>query len=991
MRQGLSVTEIVRRSVMVLMCALLSSGAWAQQTASGIAGTVRDTSGAVLPGVTVEAASPALIEKVRTVITNGEGRYNIVDLRPGTYVVTFTITGFSTVKREGIELTAGFTAAVNADLQIGAVAETITVSGATPLVDTQNMRKQTVMSKDLLDTLPSSTKNLNNVATITPGFASSLAQDVVGGYTTQVGGGAYHGKGGSNVTFDGMGIQHSAGNMGYTPNTALTEEVTLSTSGISAESNADGPVANMVPREGGNTFKGNTSGLFSGNKLQMSNLTDELRNKGLTTVNEVVRVWDFTFSVGGPIRQDKVWFFASFREWGSERQGAGKFWNLTQGTMFYNPDPARPATGYEWYESKAARITWQASPRNKLNFLVDRQRNCNCHGNVAATTSVNPPESTLGYHFDPDALYQVTWNSPRTSKLLLEAGAGAAWQSWPAEMQPGVTANDISITEQSTGMTYNASPTYNAIQDVPRFTQRFSMSYVTGSHNFKTGFQLEESIQNLSTEANGNVNYRFSDRVPNLITQYATPYLRKNRNRDLGIYFQDQWAINRLTLNYGLRYDYFYGYVPPQHVDATPNGWIPARDFAEVKSTPSWKDLNPRGGAVFDLTGDGKTALKVTVGRYVAKTTTAITQSNNPITTSVNSVTRIWNDKFFGPGDPRTGNYIPDCDLGNLNANNECLAVSNQNFGGLNITTLYDDDVLRGFGVRGYNWDFTTELQREITSRVSVSGGYYRNWYGNFTVTKNTLTTPADYSPYCVTAPTDPRLPQGGGYQICSLADVSLAQFGRVFSQVRQASVYGDQKQINDFFGATINARFSSGARISGGVDLGRTVTDNCFIVDSSQDLLNCHNVKNYGANAQVKFNGNIPLPANFLVSGVFQNLPGSTITASWAAPNAEIAPTLGRNLAACRGAAVCNGTATVPLVASNVLFNPRVSRLDLRLGKRLDVSQTKRLQLNFDVFNVLNGSYVLGQNNTFSTTTWQKPTQTMDGLMVQFSANLSF
>src|SRR5947208_12509896 len=204
--------ECIRRNVVGLGLAaltglLLPLSAGAQQ-ASGIAGEVKDTSGAVFPGVTVEAASPVLIEKVRTVVTNGEGRYNIVDLRPGTYVVTFGLTGFSTVRREGIELTAGFTAAVNADLQVGAVAETITVSGATPLVDTQNMRKQTVMSKDLLDALPTSTKNLNNVATITPGFASSLAQDVVGGYTTQVGGGAYHGKSGSNVTFDGMGIQH---------------------------------------------------------------------------------------------------------------------------------------------------------------------------------------------------------------------------------------------------------------------------------------------------------------------------------------------------------------------------------------------------------------------------------------------------------------------------------------------------------------------------------------------------------------------------------------------------------------------------------------------------------------------------------------------------------------------------------------------------------------------------------------------------------------
>src|ERR671921_272895 len=123
---------------------------------SAISGLVRDTSGAVLPGVTVEAASPVLIEKVRVVVTNDEGRYNIVDLRPGTYVVTFTLTGYSTAKRDGIELTAGFTATVNGDLQVGAIEETITGSGATPLVDTQNVRKQTVMSTGLLESLPMS-------------------------------------------------------------------------------------------------------------------------------------------------------------------------------------------------------------------------------------------------------------------------------------------------------------------------------------------------------------------------------------------------------------------------------------------------------------------------------------------------------------------------------------------------------------------------------------------------------------------------------------------------------------------------------------------------------------------------------------------------------------------------------------------------------------------------------------------------------------------
>lgn len=981
MRTRVSLIALAWSLVIVITGVVLPSAALAQQTASGIAGIARDTSGAVLPGVTVEAASPALIEKVRTVVTNAEGRYNIVDLRPGTYVVTFTLTGFNTFRREGIELAAGFTANVNGELQVGALEETITVSGATPLVDTQNVRKQTVMSTELLDTLPLSTKNVNTVATITPGFNTTLNAEVVGGYTTQVGGGPYHGKSGSNITFDGMGIQHASGNMGYTPNTALSEEVTLSTSGISAESNADGVVANMVPKEGGNNFRGQASGLFSGSKLQMSNLTDDLRARGLTTTNEVVRVWDATFTLGGPIKRDKIWFLGLFREWGTEGQGAGKFWNLTQGTMFYTPDPDRPATGTEWYESKAVRITWQATAKDKFNFLMDRQRNCNCHGNVR-TTSVNPPESTLGYHFDPDALYQATWSSPRTSRLLLEAGAGAALQSWPAEMQPGVTPDHISITEQSTGMTYNAATSYNAIQDVPRFTQRFSMSYVTGSHSFKTGIQLEQSIQNLSQEVNHDVNYRFNNTIPNQITQYATPWLRKNRNRDLALYAQDQWAIGRLTLNYGLRFDYFYGWIPAQHVDATPNGWVPARDFAEVKATPSWTDLDPRGGAVYDLFGDGRTALKVTLGRYVAKTTTAITQNNNPITTSINSVTRVWTDA--------DRDYIPDCDLANRAANGECAAMSNQNFGGLNITTIYDDNVLRGFGVRGYNWDFTTELQHQIAEGLSVSGGYYRNWFGNFTVNKNTMTTPSDYTSYCVTAPLDPRLPGGGGYRICDLADVSVEKFGQVFTRISQSSLYGEQKQINDFFAFTMNARFGARARLAGGLDLGRSMTDSCFIFDSAQDLLNCHNVKGYGSNAQVKFNGNIWLPGDLLLSGLIQNLPGSTITASWAAPNAVVAPELGRNLAACGARTPCTSNATIPLVASNVLFNPRVTRLDLRIAKRFQVAPSKQLQANLDIFNVMNGSYVLGQNNTFGET-WQRPTQTMDGRMFQLSANLTF
>jgi hypothetical protein len=330
------------------MCVLLLPGRASAQatTASGIAGVVRDGSGAVLPGVTVEAASPALIEKVKVAVTDNEGRYNIIDLRTGTYSVTFTLPGFSVFVRDGIVLTAGFTAQVNAEMRVGAVEETITVTGESPLIDTQTARSQVVVSSDLLNALPSSVKNLNNLVALTPGYRGNEGFDVTGGYTGQVGA-TYHGKGGTKVTFDGMSIQHSYGNQGYNQNQEVVQETVLSTSGITAESNADGVQINLVPKEGGNIFAGSAFGLYSGSSLQSNNLSDELRGFGLLSATSVNYVFDAGASLGGPIMKDKMWFYGSYRQWGNERGAAGKYYNATQGTFFYTPDLSRPAFGHE--------------------------------------------------------------------------------------------------------------------------------------------------------------------------------------------------------------------------------------------------------------------------------------------------------------------------------------------------------------------------------------------------------------------------------------------------------------------------------------------------------------------------------------------------------------------------------------------------------------------------------------------------------------------
>jgi hypothetical protein len=964
----------------VALAVLLSAPPASAQQASGIAGVVKDVSGGVLPGVTVEASSPALIEKTRTVLSDNDGRYNIVGLVPGTYAVSFTLPGFSTQVRDGIELTAGFTAAVNADLQVGTLEDTITVSGVSPLVDTQNVRKQTVVSAELLDVLPTSTKSQNLVITLTPGLTGM--SDVSGSYSVQLGG-SFHGKSGTKVQVDGMSIQNmqSNGATGYQLNAGTVAEIAVQTSGISAESTADGIVVNVIPKEGGNLFSGSLLGMYTNDSFGSSNLTDDLRQRGLSTTSQILEVYDYQFTLGGPVMKDRLWFFTSLRKWGNGVQDAGSFYNKTQGTPFYTPDLARPAQRFQWWKSGAVRLTWQASPRNKFAAFGDLQDACNC----GSTTGVGiPPEAITYFHFRPQHLYQITWNSPVTNRLLLEAGTTWMVSHSPRWLPPGVTMDTVSITDQALGFAYNAMATYAFRGYTHRNSQRVSASYVTGSHAFKAGFQIEEGFRYAYTGVTGgNVNYRFNNRVPNQITQYATPYDTLDKMKaDLGIYAQDQWAIGRFTLNLGLRYEYFNGYVPAQQVPATPSGWIPERKFDKVEGIPLWHDLSPRVGAAYDLFGNGSTAIKFSLGRYVAKYGVDLTGANNPIQTSVNSVTRTWTDS--------NGNYVPDCNLSNFDTNGECGAVSNTNFGKAAITTRYSDDVIRGFGNRPYNWDMSTEVQRQLSPAVAVTAGYYRNWFANQQVTDNTLIAPSDHSPYCVTAPMDSRLPGGGGYQVCGLYDISLAKFGQQSSLVSQASNFGEQTQLNEFVGLSVTTRFASGVRFGGGIDTGRSVTDNCFAVDSPQQLLNCHVVQPFGGQTQVKLNGSYPLPAGFAVSGVYQNVSGPQITAAYAASNAEIAPTLGRNLSACGTRTPCTATATVPLIAPGTMREPRVTRLDMRITKLFDLSPRIRLQGNLDIYNALNSSSILTIGTAYGSR-WRQPTAIVDPRILQFSAQLTF
>ncbi len=976
--------------------------------AQGISGSVTDNTGGILPGVTVTAASPALIEGERIAITDGQGLYSIVDLRPGVYTVTFSLPGFSTVIREGIELTTGFTANVDSAMSVGGIEETITVTGVAPVVDVQNVRRQTAVTDEVLSTLPMSTKHVNNLVTLTPGF-TGLA-DVGGRYSSQVGG-EYHGKAGTKVAMDGMGIENSFGNSSYQINSAAVQEMVLQTTGVSADTNADGAVVNVIPKEGGNTFSGVAAGFFANDSMERQNLTPQLMDAGLTTSNSTLKLWDQSLSLGGPVVRDRLWFFVAARSWGFSRKHAGVYWNQstapgappTGQPRYLTPPGAerkvvnfipwvdRPDDRYsgrlEWYDSYLSRLTWQAAENHKINFTYDEQRACNC----GSTSAASMQEYAPGYRFDPNRLMQFTWTSTQTSRLLLEAGGTIAISQWNSFLMPGVEADHMYILDQGLGIRYgNYAWLRGDPNNTDRYSQRFSASYVTGSHNFKAGIQTEQLVDNVYLVRGGNnVDYRFRNGVPNRITQWAMPYLQRDRARDLGIYAQDQWTIDRWTINMGVRIDHLYGFSPAQMQPDDPNPvnpwgdfprvnpWLPSRTFEAREGTPNWWDINPRVGVAYDLFGDGRTALKFSLGRYVAKIGTEITNANNPIVRSVNSTNRSWNDA--------NGNYVPDCDLGNFAANGECGAIDNDNFGKSNPNAVqWDPDVLTG--LRDSNWDLSAEVQQELAPGLSVTVGYYFNngGYSQENNSKNRRTDnlavgPGDYTEYCIMVPQDSRLP-AAGQQLCGLYDINPDKFGRVDNIITRTDLFGSDIRRNHFFNATFDGRLANGIQFGGGIDTGTSIDDQCFVIDSPQDNLYCREVTPFSAQTQVKFFGSVPMPGDFFVSFAYQNLSGPDYDANQLIFSGDTIG-LGRPLSA--------GFAVVPLVEPQTLFGNRISRLDFRASKVINYGRF-RFQINFDAYNLMNTSDIRTINSTYGSR-WGNPNSIIDPMLMQIGGQIDF
>jgi outer membrane receptor protein involved in Fe transport len=968
----------VRGGLAGLALFVAQSGIASAQTGS-IAGSVRDATGAVLPGVTVEARSPALIEGLRSASTDGQGLYKITDLRPGLYTVTFVLTGFSTVVREGLELSAGFTATVNAEMRLGSVAETITVSGQSPLVDVQNVVQQRVMTRDIIDTLPTG-KSFQSYAVLIPGVMVAGAGSALNGQ--DVGGAvgekqvylSVHGSRGLEMPliYDGMRYNNMNGygggyNSVWMVNTGNVEEITVETGAASAEADVAGVRSNIIPKSGGNTFRGYFLANFTNRSLQADNISEDLTARGASPGAATDKAWDLNPAYGGPLRRDRLWFYTAFRHWGINEAPVGAFYDRDPLDFVYEPDPSRPAINETWNRSSNIRFTWQATPRNKLALYFDSQQRCTCHWNLSSTRS---PEASVLLETEPNYVLQATWSAPVTNRLLFDAGATlypGSWTQLPVKDAP--PSNVLSVNDTGRGTTFRAAPSHLLQRNV-QYSSKFSASYVTGTHAFKVGMQTQNGYRNQTNWVNGDMRLTLRNGVPTSITVLTTQYQTEDRLRqNISFYGQDQWKARNLTLSLGLRYDYINAYVPEQHLG--PVRFVGARDFAEVPDVPNWTDVSPRLGVSYDLFDNGRTALKFSWGRYLQGITTLIAGQVNPINTSVNTGTRAWTDlnSDFFPQESELGPYSPST------------------FGQLNITSRYDDDLTNGFGKRGVNWETSAGIQHEIRPGLSATVSYNRRSYGNFTATDNLLVMPSDYSAYCVPTPSDPRLPGGGGHEICGLYDISPAKFGLVDNLVTFADRFGRQTDVYNGVDAAVNLRLPRGVLLQGGSSTGQQVTDNCFVVDSPQALRFCHVKPPF--TTQLKFLGVYPLPWSFIASGTFQSIPGITIAANAAIPNALIAPSLGRNLAACGALTGCTQTATVALIEPGTMFGDRLNQLDARVTRRFNVDRF-RIQAQFDIYNLLNANPVLAMNTTFGAN-WQQPTVVLPGRLFKFGVQLDF
>jgi hypothetical protein len=925
------VGKLARRSLAGMALVLLMSSSASAQIGSGISGMVRDASGAVLPGVTVEVASPVLIEGSRSTITDSSGQYQIIDLRPGDYTVTFTLTGFRAVRREGIRLTAAFTATVNTELQVGQLEESITVTGQSPLVDVRGSVSQSVMSRETLDTIPTG-KDPFAVGQLIPGVTTNTP-DVGGTQIMQQPTLQVHGSSNNDNVFmiDNVQIQHIGfgGNQtGFYFNDGLMEEISYQTSSLPAEAPVGGVQINMIPRDGGNQFRGTAFATAGNSSFQSNNSDDELEALGFTARNRVKSVYDINLTYGGPIVRNRLWFFGTYRRWSANNYLGNTFDSRGNQAV----DDQRISDG-------TIKLTWQAAARHKFAMLYDRSAKWRGHRpNNWINASINEPVSAVEQTTGLNYIGQLKWSSPLSNKLLTEFSVFTLPVNYKLGFQKEADPNAIATFDQIRSVITGVSPRQDT-NTARMYTYAGFVSYVTGAHNFRMGAQVRTGWSQELFETRGDIVQIVSNGSPQSVRLVNNPSGHKESGTNTGLYIQDSWTFGHVTINPGLRYERFVMSIPAQSAGA--GRWVPARDFAAQENIVNWNTLSPRFGIVWDLFGDGRTAVKGGISRYDRLAGITIVQPLN--LKNISFQTCPWDD-----------------------ANTDLRAQENEIdrsrcSGSLQPSLGYVDGDLK----RPYQWEYNAMVQHQIGGNTSVMVAYFGRRFWDLYTTVNDAVPSSAYTPVTITNP---------------LTNQPLTVYNQdplTRGQVRNVlKTIPDLRQRYHGVELQFNTRLSR-ATVFGGLTIGNNFGDQDG-GDLNNPNVRINNQGDIGFDSPYQIRGGFSysLPADVRFSGSLRAASGLPQTRTFVVTTTQVP-------------GLTQVTQNVQVAERGEFRYPWVNLLDLRFTKVFRFGNT-RFEPTADVFNVFNNNAVTNAVQTVGTSLG-RPSAIVMGRLLRLGGRVTF
>jgi hypothetical protein len=919
------------KPLMILVVALWGPPlAGAQTGGSSIAGVVKDSTGGALPGVTVEVASPALIERVKSAVTNTSGEYQIVDLRAGTYTVTFTLAGFKAVRQEAVQLPSSFTATVNAVLAVGELAETITVTGESPLIDVRNSVSGQALKSETIDELPVG-RNVYQVGLLVQG-ATTTAPDVGGNQAAQITNLRVNGVADNTWLADGLEINGVEGDTVTATyyNQGFNQEMTIQTSALPAEASG-GVTVNMIKKDGSNQFRGDFFSSFTGEQLQSNNVSDEQRVNGLVAPSATDTAYDVNAGIGGPVLRDRLWFYGSYRRWRVDRLTANTF-NI-DGTQALDEQLL-----YNW----SGRLSQKITDNNRLSGWVETLDKLRGHRrNTSATFQFISPEAAV-VQPNVGTTASIRWTSTMKSNLLLEGGFASMRIVWGQQYRPdspldAIPRNDLDLSTL-TGATPNA---LDSELDWRR-TAGFAVTWLPsalGSHKIRAGTQL--SWGNLDDVRSSRTDFlaRYRSGVPADVIVYNTPITTAIFQHDHAWFVQDSWTVGgRMTVNAGLRWQYFRGIIPAQTSAA--GRFVGERSFARLDNIPNWQDYTPRLAVSYDLSGTGRTALKASVSKYVSRTSAgSIISSFNPL--RLLSETRTWVDA--------NGDRVPQ------------LNEIGPTRGGLtSAATVSIDPELR----RPYQWEQTVTLEHQLQRSLAVAISYYHRKFPMGYASMNVAVGPSDYVPVTIANPFD-----GTPFIVYNQTAASASRVSNVVTNSTELNSWYNAVQI------AFDKRMSSRFQLNGGVTVGADRTCSGASTNPNSQVNNC----GY-ASADSRFMGNLNviyrLPAGVNFASHIQQMSGQPLATSYTVTRADI-PNL------------TQVSQSVNLLPTGERRKQGWSLVDIRLSKTFRFG-SRSIEPMAELYNVLNENAALAEVTTVGPTLG-RVSSNVDGRIAKFGLKVLF